>query len=148
MPLSELPLELLTHVCQHLCLGDLVHVSLTCKRFRHGGLETVELPTESPVVTALGKIAFRRPELIPNMRPIGYSESWVAYLAGCARQRHCRENPPIAAGSAQCLFVNAAGRLLACGTGEPVGHGDAEGWHPIPTPVAAMAGIRVRSVAA
>jgi hypothetical protein len=85
MPLHELPLEMLAHVCQHLGLSDLVHVSATCKRFRHGGLQTVELPTESPVVTALGKQAFPRPELVPSMRPIGSSDSWVAYPARCAR---------------------------------------------------------------
>jgi hypothetical protein len=71
--LRDLPLEMLTHVCQYLGLVDLVRVAATCTRFRHGGLETVELPTESPVVTVLRKHAFPRPELIPSMRPIDCS---------------------------------------------------------------------------
>jgi hypothetical protein len=57
--LLDLPLELLTGVCQQLGFRDLLRVSETCKRFRHceGGLETVELPTKSPVVTALRRHA-------------------------------------------------------------------------------------------
>jgi hypothetical protein len=66
--LCELPLEMLTHVCEHLDLKDLIRVSATCKRFRYGGLETLELPTESPVVAVLCKHAFPRPELIPSVR--------------------------------------------------------------------------------
>jgi hypothetical protein len=145
--IDELPVEILTHVRQHLGLSDLVRVAATCKRFRHGGLETVELPTESPVVTVLLKHAFSRPELIPNMRPIGCSESWVAYLSRCARQR-CREALPIAAGSDHSLFVDATGRLLSCGKGAAVGHGDVHVSYPFPIPVAGMAGVRIRSVAA
>jgi hypothetical protein len=146
MALSDLPLELLTHVCQHLGLIDLASVAETCKRFRHGGLETVELPTESPVVTALCEHAFPRPELIPTTRPIGCSESWVSYLARCARQRRCREAPPIAAGSERSLFVDVAGRLLACGSGAAVGHGNVAVRYSVPTPVATMASVRVRFV--
>jgi hypothetical protein len=59
--LDDLPLEVPPHICRHLGLRDLVRVSQTCKRFRHGGLETVELPTESPVVTALRELAFFAP---------------------------------------------------------------------------------------
>jgi alpha-tubulin suppressor-like RCC1 family protein len=139
---------MLTLVCQHLDIVDLVRVAATCKLFRHGGLETVELPTESPVVTVLCKHAFSRPELIPSMRPIGCSESWVAYLARCARQRRCREAPPIAAAWGHSLFVDPAGRLLACGEGAEVGHDDVEFCYLLPTPVAAMAGVQVQSVAA
>jgi alpha-tubulin suppressor-like RCC1 family protein len=40
------------------------------------------------------------------------------------------------------------GRLLACDSGAAVGHGDAGGIYPDPTPVAALAGISVRSVSA
>jgi alpha-tubulin suppressor-like RCC1 family protein len=64
------------------------------------------------------------------------------------RQRHCREAPPIAAGDFHSLFINPAGRLLACGQGGAVGHGDAESPYSDPIPVTAMAGVRVRSVAA
>jgi alpha-tubulin suppressor-like RCC1 family protein len=148
--LTDLPLELFSAVCEQLDLHDLVRVAETCKRFRHGdgGPETVELPTKSPIVAALRKHAFDRPELIPSTRPIGCSESWVAYLARCARQRRCREAPPIAAGRKHSLFVVGAGRLLTCGEGAAVGHGDAGADTFHATPVAALAGLRVRSVAA
>jgi alpha-tubulin suppressor-like RCC1 family protein len=43
--------------------------------------------------------------------------------------------------------VDAAGRLLACGKGDAMGHRDLGPYYD-PTPVAAMARIRVRSVAA
>jgi hypothetical protein len=89
---------ILTRMCRHLGPGDLVRVSQSCKRFRHGGNETVELPTESPVVSALRELAFPRSELVPRTRPIGCSELWVAYLAHCARQRCCREGSPLAMG--------------------------------------------------
>jgi alpha-tubulin suppressor-like RCC1 family protein len=141
-----IPLDLLTQVCQHLDLRALVRIAATCKRFRHGGLETVQLPTESPVVTVLRTHAFPLPELTPRTRPVGCSESWVAYLARCARQRRCREAPTIAAGSERSLCVDAAGRLLACGMGAAVGHGDVTIDCPLFTPAAAMAGVRVRSV--
>jgi alpha-tubulin suppressor-like RCC1 family protein len=148
--LLDLRLDLFTAVCQQLDLYDLVRVAETCKRFRHGdsGLETAELPTKSPVVTALREHAFPGGALIPSSRPIGCFESWVSYLARCVRQRRCREASPIAAGSKHSLFLAAAGRLLACGQGAAVGHGDAEAVYSDPTPVTAMAGIRVRSVAA
>jgi alpha-tubulin suppressor-like RCC1 family protein len=146
MATQELPVELLTHVCQQLGLRDLVRVSATCKRCRHGGLETVELPTESSVVMVLRALAFPCPELIPNMRSDGYSESWVAYLARCARQRRCREAPTISTACGHTLFVDPTGRLLVCGKGAAVGHGDDHGVFSAPRPVAAM--DRVRSVAA
>jgi hypothetical protein len=113
--LMDLPLEVLTDMCQHLNLPDLVRVSATCTRFRHGdgGLESLELPTKSPVVTALREHAFARPELIPSTRPVGCGESSVAYLARCARQRRCREAPPIRVEECFSLFVDAAGQLLA-----------------------------------
>jgi hypothetical protein len=82
--MDDLPLEVLTHVCQYLGLCELVRVSQSCKRFRHGGHETVELPTESPVVLALLELAFPRPKLVPRTRNVGCSESWVAKLARCA----------------------------------------------------------------
>jgi hypothetical protein len=90
----DLPLDLFATVCQQLDLQDLVRVAETCKRFRYGdgGLETAELPTKLPVVTALLEHAFPRGQIIPSTRPIGCSESWVTYLAGCARQRCCRES--------------------------------------------------------
>jgi hypothetical protein len=147
--LQDLPLEVLTHVCQHLGLVDLVHFAQSCRRFRHGdgGLETLELPTKSPVIACLREHAFSRPELVPPARPVGCSESWVAYLARCKRQRRYWEALPIKAAEQHSLFINAAGRLLACGEGFGMGHGD-EGPYHDPTPVAAMAGVRVRSVAA
>jgi hypothetical protein len=139
----------LTQVCQHIRLVDLVHVAQSCKRFRHGhgGLESVELPTESPVVTVLSEHAFPRLNLVTRMRPIGSAESWVAYLARCARQRRCREAPAVAAGDPYSLLVDAPGRLLACGEGAAVGHAGEQRYSE-PTPVAAMTGIQVRSVAA
>jgi hypothetical protein len=149
LALHDLPLEVLTHVCQQLGLRDLVRVSRSFKRFGHGGLQTVELPTESPVVAVLRELAFSCLELAPRTRPIGCRESWVAYLARCARQRRCREAPPIAAGEEHILLLDADGPLLACGASAAVGHdlGDEER-HLDATPVAAIAGVRVRSVAA
>jgi alpha-tubulin suppressor-like RCC1 family protein len=141
----------LTHVCHHLDLRALAAVSATCKRFRRGdgALETVEMPTKSPVVTALLEHAFPGGELVPSTRPMGCAKSWVAYLVDYAWRRHrFREAPPIAAGYDVSLSVDAAGRLLACGGGAATGHGDADRIYSDPTPVAAMAGVRVQQVAA
>jgi alpha-tubulin suppressor-like RCC1 family protein len=148
--LPDLPLEVLTGVCLQLDLHGLIRVSETCTRFRHGdgGLETLELPTKSPVVTALRELAFPGGVGIPSTRTVGCFKSWVAYLARCARQRHCRQAPSIAAGNHQSVFLVASGQLLACGKGFAVGHGDEKVKYSCPTPVAAMAGIRMRSVAA
>jgi hypothetical protein len=148
--LLDLPLEVLTDVCQHLDLHDLVRISEACKRFRHGdgGLKAMELPTKSPVVTALRELAFPGGELVPSSRPVGCSESWVAYLARCVRQRRRQEAPQMAAGDQFSLFVDVAGRLLACGTGAAVGHRHEKAVHCVSTAVAGMAGIRLRSVAA
>jgi hypothetical protein len=113
-------------VCQQLDLHDLVRVAETCKHFRHGdnGLETAELPTKSPVVIGLRQRAFARPALARSTRPTGCSESWVAYLARCARQHRCREAPPIAAGWNRSLFVGASRRPLFCSESAALGHGD------------------------
>jgi hypothetical protein len=97
------------------------------------------------VVTALRKHAFRGRDIIPSTRPAVCLESWVAYVAWCARQRRCSEAPPIGAGEQHSLFVDATGRLLACGNGIAGGHGDNDGIYTNPTPVAAMADVRVRS---
>jgi alpha-tubulin suppressor-like RCC1 family protein len=150
--LLDLPLEVLTCVCQPLDVRDLVRVAESCKRFRHGdrGLETVELPTKSPVVTALRELAFPRGEPVPRSRPSG-SESWVAYLARCVRQRRCREAPPLAAGSERSQFVASDGMLMACG-GAGINyarrHDHANPLLSAPTPAAGIAKVRVRSVAA
>jgi hypothetical protein len=82
------------------------------------------------VVTAVRAHAFPGGD-VPGTRPIGCSESWVAYLARCMRQRRCREAPPFAVGPYRSYFVGAAGRLLACGEGRAVGHGDS-GWRCVP----------------
>eukprot|EP00962_Isochrysis_galbana_P015359 scaffold4406_cov112-Isochrysis_galbana.AAC.19 len=98
-------------------------------------------PTKSsPVATALRQHAFPAAELIPSTRPIGYMESWIAYQASCARQRRFREAPPIVTGLRRSLFVDTAGRLLSCGNDSV--------FFSASTSVAAMAGVRVRSVAA
>jgi hypothetical protein len=107
----------------------------------------VELPSKAPVVAALLKHGFAGGELVPSTRPIGCSESWVAYLAGCIPQRLCREAPPIAAGERHSSFLGASSQVLACGEGIAVGQGDAEAYGD-PTPVAVLTGIRVWSVAA
>jgi hypothetical protein len=107
----------------------------------------VELPTESPVVAVLRELAFPRDELVPRTRPMSCFESWVAYLARAVRQRRCLDAPPVA-GNEHSLFLDAAGRLLACGEGAAVGHGDEDADYVEPTPVDALAGVRVRSVAA
>jgi hypothetical protein len=149
--LLDLPFEVLTDVCQQLDLYDLLRVAETCKRLRHGdgGLDTVELPSKSPIVAALRERAFLAgSEPIPSARPLGCSESWVAYLARCVRQRGCREAPPIAAGEAHTVFVDLAGRVLTCGRYAGVGQGDENVIFSTPTPVAAMAAVQVRSLAA
>jgi hypothetical protein len=99
------------------------------------------------VVTALRELAFPRLELAPRTRPIGCSESWLAFMPRCTQDR-CGFAPPIAVGQKHSLYVDASGRLLSCGKRAAVGHGDAHRSHPNPIPVAAMAGVRVRSVAA
>jgi hypothetical protein len=77
----------LTDVCLKLDLHGLVRFAAVCRRFRHGdgGLETVELPTKSPVLTALREHAFPGGGPIPSTRPMGCCESWLAYLARCGR---------------------------------------------------------------
>jgi hypothetical protein len=72
----------------------------------------------------------------------------VTYLVRCARQRRGLEAPLVAAGWKHSLVVDTSGRLLACGKGYAVGHGAMQVTHLIPTPVAAMAGLQVRSVVA
>jgi hypothetical protein len=146
--MHDLPLDMLTTVCLHLDIPDLVRFAAACKRFRVGdpGLETVELQ-KSPVVMALWERAFPRSELVQFTRPTGCSESWIAYLARCARQHRCREAPPIAAGYQRALFVDATGLLMAAGRSAGLIHLDADGACSTLTPVAAMAGVRVRSVA-
>jgi hypothetical protein len=135
--LLDLPVEVLTTISLHLDLRDLVRIAKTCRLFHHGSsgsLCTVKLPTKSPVATAL--LAFPGNELIPSTRPIGCSDSLIAYLTRSVRQRSCREAPPLAAGWRHSIFVDATGQLLTCGN-----------FFPDLTPVAAMAAIRVRSVA-
>jgi E3 ubiquitin-protein ligase HERC2 len=134
----------LTHVCQHLDLLSLVRLSETCARFCNGGPEGAELPSESPVVTVLREHAFPGGQPVSLMRPSGCSESRITHLARCARQRQYREAPPVAAGGRHTLLVDDAGRLWECGE-QPV-HALPGGCNPIPT--AAVAGVRVRSVAA
>jgi alpha-tubulin suppressor-like RCC1 family protein len=148
--LLDLPLEILTAVCLQLVLHDLVRIAETCKRFRYGdgGLETVELPTTSPFVTALREHACMGGDLIPSARPIGCSESWVAYMARRVWQRRCREAPPVAAGDRHITLLDAAGRLLSCGNCAAVGHDNESAVFSILTPVAGMAAVRVRIVTA
>jgi hypothetical protein len=148
--LLDLPLEVLTGVCEQLDFRDLIRVAATCTRFRHGdgGFETLELPTKSQVVTAVREHAFPGGVGIPSTRPIGCLQSWIAYVARRARQRRCREAPPIAASWEHSLFLDAAGRLLACGKGATVGHGDDAVKYARPTSITAMAGVRMRSIAA
>jgi hypothetical protein len=147
--LLDVPLEMLTAVCHQLNLHDLVRIAETCKRLRHGeaGRETMELPTKSPAVTALREHAFPGRNLTQITGSVGCSESWVAYLARGARQRRWREAQPIAANHAPMLFVDAMGRLLACGAGATVGQGG-ENTAYVAIPMAAASGVRVRSVAA
>jgi alpha-tubulin suppressor-like RCC1 family protein len=138
--LLDLPLEVIAAVCEQLSLRELVHLAETCKGFHRGdgGLETMELPTKSAVVTALREHAFPGGELSPSTRPDG-SESWVSYLSRCARQRICQEMPLIAAGYKRSLFADVTHRLLA--TRRTSVGGDQA------ILKAVRAGIRVRSVA-
>jgi hypothetical protein len=73
----DLPLDLITATCLQLELHDLVRFAAACKRLRHGegGLETLEMPTKSPVVTALREHAFPGGKFNPRTRPVGCSES-------------------------------------------------------------------------
>jgi hypothetical protein len=147
--LLDLPLEVLTGVCLQLDLLDLVRVAEASTRLRHGDgdLDTVELPTQSPVVTVLRELAFHRPELVPSVRPTGSSESWIAYLARCTRQRRCREAPPMAAESGRSRFVDFTGRLLKCGRGLAAGDGQTDVTCFDPTPMAISPMLHIRSVA-
>jgi hypothetical protein len=120
--LLDLPLEMLTAVCVQLDLLDLVRVAATCKRFRcgDGWLETVETPTKSPVVTALLRHAFPNGVGTTKVRRISRRESWIAYLARCARQRRCREVLPIASSDRHVLLVDAMARPRVDGGREGV----------------------------
>jgi alpha-tubulin suppressor-like RCC1 family protein len=145
--MHDLPLDVLTAVCLRLDLHALVRFAAACRRFQYGngGLETLELPASSPVIMVLLKHAFPGGDLIPSTRPVGCSESWVAYLSRCARQRRCREAPPIAVGYEHGLFVDAAGQVLTCSMNDEIGHYAWLCYRPIP--VATMAAVRVQSVA-
>jgi hypothetical protein len=145
--LHDLPLEVLTNVFHHLGLVDLVRVAQSCTRFGHGGPQTLKR-NEAPVVAVLSELAFPRGQLVPHSRPKGCSESLVSHLARCVRQRRFREAPPIAAGYQFRLFVDPSWRLLSCGKDAAMGHGSASNIYPNPTPVVAMARVRMRSVAA
>jgi hypothetical protein len=139
-------------VCDQLDLRGLIRAAETCKRFRHGegGLETVELPTSSPVNAGLRALGFPGRGLIPSTRPIGCSESWVAYLSRCARQRRCREAPLISMQVQHNVFLASACQLLSCGRGTTVRQGDVDveyPFPPFPTSVGDV-GTRMRSVAA
>lgn len=105
--LLELPLEILTHVCQQLDVRSLARVDMTCTHFRHGDgrLEMLDLLTKWPVAMAVREHAFPGGDLSPIRRPRGYSESWAAYLTRCARQRRCLEAAPVVAGDEHSLFV-------------------------------------------
>lgn len=100
-----------------------------------------------PVVTVLREHALPGSEVNPSLRPIDCFESWVTYLARCARQHRFREAPPIWAGDTHNLFVDAAGWLMTWGKSFAVPPGHADSIHSDPTPVAGMAGVRVRSLA-
>jgi hypothetical protein len=147
--LLDLPLEVLMDVCLQLGLRDLLFVAGSCERLRNGdgARDTAELPTKSPVVTALREHAFPGGALIPSTRPV-CSESWVGYLARCARQRRCREALPFAAGCWDSLFLDETGRLLVGGDAFKWGRARAKMLHLHPAPVAATAGMWVRSMAA
>jgi alpha-tubulin suppressor-like RCC1 family protein len=90
------------------------------------------------VITALLQHAFPGGEKVPSARPAGLG-------LGLGR---CREAPPIAAGRCHSLFVDVAGRLLACGQGHAAGHGHAYTEYLRPEPVAVVTGVSVLSVAA
>jgi hypothetical protein len=116
--MDQLPAELLPAVFQLLGERQLLRLANTCKKFRHGDgrVETVELPTASPVVAVLleRERACAGGLLIPHERPVGCSDSWVAYLVGYARRRRSRETPPMSTSGLHCLFVDASGQLLEC----------------------------------
>src|SRR6056297_3557673 len=77
--LLDLPVDVLKAICLHLEVRGLVRVAGTCTRFRHGGLEMLELPTKSPVVAALQKHACPGEAVAPEMRPTACAGSWMAY---------------------------------------------------------------------
>jgi hypothetical protein len=54
-------LEVLTKVCQHLELRDLVRVAVSCQLFREGGPHS---PIKPPVITVLCTRAFHHSETI------------------------------------------------------------------------------------
>jgi hypothetical protein len=87
----DLLVALLTAVCLHLDLRDLVCITEACKTFfpprqrLAGDFDCEKLPTKSPVATA--PLAFPGGELIPSTRLLGCSDSWIVYLARFVRQR-------------------------------------------------------------
>jgi hypothetical protein len=121
--LVELPIEVLTHICRRLSTYDILHVAATCARFRHGGQATVELPSESPVVTAMLDHPSCRRETLPSLRAARCNESWVSYLVRRQQQRCRLDEPPIAATTGLSAYVDKAGRLLTCGRSTLLDHG-------------------------
>jgi len=165
--LQLLPTELLAVVLSHLDTHDLARLSATCRPLWS------DAPTPPPrlmpllrpmglVETELRRRATARGLRIGSFLPKG-ALSWVPYLLKRVLRDAMRREAPLAAGNGFSVFLDAEGRLLTCGSGDPLearqfllGHA---GWRAdddpddprsigLPRLVPSMQDMRIVSVAA
>lgn len=156
LSLLQLPAELLGLILCRLDTRGLCHIASCCRWLYHGPSGTSEPESQtSPVEDALRQRARRRAVVVPVDLPAHMSSlGWLQYLL----RREWQSAVPrsrISTSDDHCLLLDAADRLLSCGT-EDLFHGHGvlgHGKHgqlllSTPTPIPSMADVRVRSVAA
>lgn len=150
--LLEPPAEIVAHILKHCQMRDFCALACTCRQLH-------------PVIEiALRLRTVEGGHALPKYpASVGACHRRVQQLLHLERRRMLLSRRTIAAGMSHSLFISAAGELLSCGTewdvdGNPtpglLGHGElaeedvpASSVH-VPTPIPALAGIRIRSVAA
>lgn len=133
--LRDVPFDVLVHVFRMLSPSDIRHVALMSRHFFFGPPVRAGGAAASPVAETLRQRAMERAVAVPADLPT-WAPTWSAYFLARELQ-HLQEEPPIAAGRHHSLLVDATGQLLQCGAGESS-----------PSPVRALADVRVRSVVA
>jgi hypothetical protein len=134
--LDDLPFDLLVHVFRTLAPSDLSHVALASRHFFFGPpVSNAQGAAASPVAEALRQRAVDRGVAAPAELPC-WAPTWSAYFVARERRRP-QEEPAIAAGRHHSLLIDGNGQLLRCGASDSP-----------PSPISALAGVRVRSVVA
>ena len=130
---------------------DVGRVDCTCRAFHRADEPAA---SRSPVEQALRLRAAAAGNVLPDSLPEGES-SWTQRLCWDERRLRYGERAVVASGMYHSVFVEGDGQLLTCGNarldgGRPglLGHGEATERLEVPRPVAALASVRVRTVAA